>query len=110
MKKKIMIGILAATAVLFLSVNHSFSAQGIWRSAWSYDLNGFSSVGTTNAYTEPGWFQLRVIRGSGDHVGNYSVQLAPHQKSSATFFGAIGDKQGIVLCSPQYYHLPWFNS
>lgn len=110
MKKKFSLGVLIVLTSLSILISPAQAAQGNWSSAWAYDLNGVSSVGTTNAYTSAGWFQLRVVRGGGAHVGNYSVQLSPHQSASQNFWGAIGDKQGQVLCSPQYFHVPHFNS
>lgn len=70
-----------------------------------------SDVGTTNAYNESGHFQLRVVSAGNNIIGNHTVVLKPHQSASRTITGqALREKQGQVLCSPQYWHTPWFNS
>ena len=111
MKKKIVAGLFPVIAILFLLAIPADAAKGTWTSAWDYDLNNMSSVGTTNAYTEKGYFQLRVVKAGNSIIGNYTVQLGVHQSGSKNFTGGgLTDKQGQVLCSPQYYHTPWFNS
>lgn len=112
LKKKLGLGLISTFMVVslfFVSTMPAFASKGTWSSAFKYDINGITSVGTTNAYTAGGNFQLRVVYATGNHVGNKSYYLGVNKSASATFTGTIArDKQGWVLCSSQYYHSPWF--
>lgn len=111
MKKRFSVGVLSLVAILSLAVAPAFAAQGTWVSAWDYDVNGMSDIGTANSYTEKGYFQLRVVAAGNNIVDNYTVLLEPHQSAERTAVGKpLSDKQGQVLCSAQYWHSPWFNS
>ncbi|ANU28606.1 hypothetical protein ACQKDB_15690 [Planococcus kocurii] len=111
MKKKLGLGIFStifAVSLLLVSTMPAFAAQGPWSSAFKYDINGISSVGTSNA-SEGGNYQLRVVYATGTIVGNKSYYLGTNKSASSTFYGTPSrDKKGMVLVSPQYYHSPWF--
>ncbi len=96
----------------FVSITPSvFAVQGSWYSAWGYDVNGVSSVGTTNAEPRALWFEFKVIRTNNSLQGHKNQQLGTHQSYTLTTSGSLfADKQGIVHVSPGYYHTPWFNA
>lgn len=111
MHGKITAIIFTMIAVTTLTAIPTLAAQGTWASAFQWDANGVSSVGTTNSYPDQGHFQLRVVRATGDIIGNETHVLKEHQSASATFWGQpFLDRQGQVLCSPQYWHSPWFDA
>lgn len=108
MKKGVaLLVVLAGFAFIVPSVS---AASGSWYSAWGYDINGISSVGTTNAESRALYFQFRVVRAGSVTEGIQRQPLGQHQSHTYTVYGTVlRDKQGSVSVSPGDYHTPWFN-
>lgn len=114
MSKKRLIGSILVFGLMVASlfgifINSVEAANGNWTSAWSWDLNGVSGVGTSNI-SNPNSFTLIVQRGNNTEIGRATVTLGRSSSANRSFWGApFTDRRGRVLVSAGTLHLPWFN-
>lgn len=100
--------------VLVLGISNVSAATGQWYSAWGYDANGLSVVGTQNDMSYAVEFRLTVVRGSWDIIGTKTTWINPGKSDSHYTWGQpFLDRLGIVTPLSPYTnasHSPWFDS